>query len=69
MLFLAPVVEPVTLTAMVQDPPAAIVPPLKFKVVSLALGANVPPQEVEAPGVEATANPDGSASVKPTPRS
>src|SRR5262244_2649161 len=44
-----------------------MVPPLKVSVVSPAFGANVPPQEVLAPGVAATCNPEGSASVNPTP--
>jgi len=66
-LFFTPPVVPVMLTATVQVPLAAIVPPLKFSVVSPALGANVPPHEVDAPGVAATCRPDGSESVNPTP--
>jgi len=66
-LFLAPPVVPVTLTEIVQVPLAAIVPPLKLSEVSPAFGVNVPPQEVDAPGVAATCNPEGSGSVNPTP--
>src|SRR5262249_8242016 len=66
-LFLTPAEAPVTFTEMVQLPLAAMVPPLKLRAVSPAFGANVPPQEVLAPGVLATCNPEGSASVNPTP--
>src|SRR5262249_31904538 len=66
-LFLTPAVVPVTSTLTVQLPDAAIVPPLNVSVVSPALGVNVPPHEVDAFGVLATASPDGSVSVNPTP--
>src|SRR5262249_4586742 len=66
-LFLTPAVTPVTLTATMQVPLAAMVPLLKLRVVSPAFGANVPPQEALAPGVLATCNPAGSESVNPTP--
>jgi hypothetical protein len=66
-LFFTPAVVPVMLTATVQVPAAAMVPPEKVKVVSPAFGAKVPPQLVLAPGVEATAKPAGSVSGKPTP--
>jgi len=66
-LFLTPALVPVTVTATVQVPLAAIVPPLNDRVVSPGLGANVPPQDVEAAGVLATANPDGRLSVNATP--
>src|SRR5262249_8410842 len=39
----------------------------KLSVVSPALGVKVPPQEVLAPGVAATCNPEGSESVNATP--
>jgi hypothetical protein len=66
-LFFIPAVTPLTLTETVQVPLAVKVPPLKVSDVSPDAGVKVPPQEVEAPGVVATCNPDGSASVKPTP--
>jgi len=66
-LFLTPAVVPTTLTATVQVPLAAIVPPLNESVVSPGFGANVPPQDVDAPGVLATANPAGRLSVNATP--
>ena len=66
-LFFTPPVVPVMLTATVQVPPADTVPPLNVSVVSPALGTNVPPHDVDAPGVVATCNPDGKASVNPTP--
>src|SRR5215470_16216438 len=68
-LFFTPALVLVMLTETVQVPLGAIEPPLKLSVVSPAFGANVPPQEVLAPGVAATCNPDGSASVNPTPLS
>ena len=68
-LFFTPGVVPVMLTAIVHVPAAAIVPPEKLRVVSPAFGAKVPPQLVLAPGVEATAKPEGRGSVKATPRS
>src|SRR5262249_41684358 len=40
---------------------------LNVRLVSPAFGVNVPPHDVLAFGVEATANPDGSASINPTP--
>src|SRR5262249_40410856 len=48
-------------------PPDDMVPPLNVSDVSPAFGVNVPPHDVLAFGVEATANPDGSVSVNPTP--
>jgi len=66
-LFLTPPVVPVTFTATVHVPPPVIVPPPKVSVVSPEFGVNVPPQDVEAPGVDATCKPDGSASVNATP--
>src|SRR5215470_18305804 len=68
-LFFIPTVVPVMLTTTVQVPLAGMVPPLNVRVVSPAFGAKVPPQEVLAPGVAATCNPEGSASVNPTPLS
>ena len=65
-LFFTPAVVPVTSTATVHVPLAAIVPPLNVSVVSPALGVNVP-QPGFALGVAATCNPDGSASVNATP--
>jgi hypothetical protein len=53
-LAFAPALVPITFTVTVQVPLAAIEPPLKVSVVSPALGANVPPQVVLAPGVGAT---------------
>src|SRR5262249_40779066 len=64
-LFLTPAVVPVTFTATVQVPVPGMDPPLNVSVVSPGLGANVPPQDAEAPGVVATCNPDGSESVNP----
>jgi len=67
-LFLTPAVVPVTSTFTVQvPPPDDMVPPLNVSDVSPAFGVNVPPHDVLAFGVEATANPDGSVSVNPTP--
>jgi hypothetical protein len=67
-LFLTPAVVAVKSTFTVQvPPPAATIPPLNVREVSPAFGANVPPHPVLAFGVLATANPDGSASVNPTP--
>jgi len=48
-------------------PASAMVPPEKVRVVSPEFGAKVPPQLVLAPGVEATAKPEGRESVKLTP--
>lgn len=66
-LFFTPPVVAVTLTTIVQVPAAETVPPLNVSVVSPALGANVPPHDVDAPGVAATCNPEGKESVNPTP--
>jgi len=66
-LSFAPVDDAVTLTETVHVPSAAMAPPEKVSVVSFAFGAKVPPQLVDAPGVEATARPEGRASVKATP--
>jgi hypothetical protein len=68
-LFFTPAVVAVMLTERVHVPAAAMVPPEKVRVVSPAFGTKVPPQLLLAPGVEATAKPEGSESVKPTPRS
>jgi len=67
-LFLTPAVVAVRSTFTVQVPPAAaMVPPLNVREVSPALGVNVPPHDVLAFGVLATANPAGNESVNPTP--
>ena len=66
-LAFAPALVPITCTVTVQEPPAAIVPPLNVSVVSPGLGANVPPQVVLAPVGESTCNPEGSTSVNDTP--
>ncbi len=66
-LFFTPVVVPVTSTEMLQEPPAAIEPPLKVSEVSPTAGANVPPQVLLEFGVAATCKPAGRASVKATP--
>ena len=56
-----------TLTEMAQLEPMAIEPPLKVMDVALAVGANVPPQVLVAPGVPATTRPLGKLSTTPTP--
>ena len=65
-LFFTPAVVAVMLTETVHVPLPATVPPEKVKVVSPALGANVPHGAL-AFGVAATCRPDGNASVKLTP--
>jgi hypothetical protein len=64
-----PGVDEVTSTSTVHVPDAAIVPPLKLKLVSVATGANVgvPHPVVVVPGGLATSTPAGNASVNPTP--
>jgi len=68
-LTFAPALVAVTSTSTVQVPLAAIVPPLKLKLVSSADGDQVgEPQSVaEASGVPATFTPLGKLSVKATP--
>lgn len=66
-LFLTPTVVPVTFTTIVQVPLAGMVPPLYVNDVSPALGVNVPPHDVDAPGDAATCKPDGRPSVNATP--
>src|SRR5712692_1043501 len=66
-LFLTPAVVAVTLTASVQEAPAATVAPVRLRVVLPAAGAKAPPQVLLAPGTAATCRPDGSVSLKPTP--
>jgi hypothetical protein len=55
-LFFKPLVVAVTSTETVHDPLAAMVPPVKVRVVSDAAGANVgvPQDEEDALGSEAT---------------
>jgi hypothetical protein len=65
-LFFTPAVVAVMLTEAVHVPLAALVPPVKLRVVSPALGAKVP-HDVLAFGVVATCRPEGNASVKLTP--
>jgi len=64
-----PAVELVTSTSTVHVPEAAILPPLKLKLVSVATGANagVPHPVVVIPGGLATSTPAGNASVNATP--
>jgi hypothetical protein len=64
-----PAVELVTSTSTVHVPEAAILPPLKLKLVSVATGANVgvPHPVVVVPGGLDTSTPAGNASVNPTP--
>ena len=68
-LAFAPALVTVTSTSTVQVPLAAIVPPLKLKLVSSADGdhVGVPHPLVEASGVPATFTPLGKLSVKATP--
>jgi hypothetical protein len=68
-LTLAPAVVPVTLTATVQVPLAAMVPPEKLTDVLPAAGVNVgePQPVVETFGIADTCRPAGNESVKPTP--
>jgi len=66
-LVLSPVVEPVTLTVMVQLEPAVRLAPLKLTVDEPAVAVAVPPQEFVKLGVAATTKPAGSESVKLTP--
>ena len=66
-LAFAPAMVPMMFTFTVQEPAAAIEPPLNVSVVSPAIGANVPPQVVTTPGVAATCKPEGSTSVNATP--
>jgi hypothetical protein len=66
-LSFTPAVVPFTSTFTVQLPLAGIAPPPKVRVVSVAAGANVPPQVVLELGVAATSNPDGSVSENATP--
>lgn len=65
-LFFTPGDVAVTLTETVHVPLAAKVPAEKVRVVSPALGANVPHGALLF-GVAATCRPDGNASAKPTP--
>src|SRR5215470_5869661 len=66
-LFLTPDVVSFTSTLKVQLPPAATMPPLKFRLVSPVAGMNVPPQVSVVFGGAATIMPLGKVSVNPTP--
>lgn len=63
-LFLTPAVAPVTVTAIVQDEPAAIVPPVKVSRLP-PLTTKLPPQTVDVPFT--AVKPDGKGSVNATP--
>src|SRR5215831_9552079 len=66
-LFLIPGVVSFTSTLRVQLPPAATIPPEKFRLVSPGFGAKEPPQVSVALAGVATIMPLGKVSVKPTP--
>src|SRR5688572_6852058 len=68
-LFFVPLVVAMTSTVTVQEPLAAIVPPLNEMEVIPATGEKVgePHPEVEAFGVAATSVPAGKVSEKATP--
>src|SRR5712692_5501787 len=61
----APVV--VMFTLMLQDPPAATVPPLRPTVVPPAVAEKVPPQALDALGGLDTCKPAGRLSVNASP--
>lgn len=67
-LFCSPAAMPVTFTENVQEPLAAIVPPLRLITFVPAVAVIVPPPQVPVRplGVEIT-KPAGSVSLKPTP--
>jgi len=66
-LFFCPLVAPVTVTTMVHDPLAAMVPPVSVIRVTLVLViAREPVLHAEEVAVVAV-RPDGNVSVKPTP--
>jgi hypothetical protein len=66
-LFLTPAVVPVTFTEIWQFALAAKVAPDRFTEVAPDVAVKVPVQVVEMPGLDATANPAGSESVKEMP--
>src|SRR5215471_15720759 len=66
-LVFEPAVVTCTDTLITQLLPAAIIPPLNVRLVSPALGANVPPQVSVAFGGLATTSPAGNVSVNATP--
>ena len=66
-LFWTPVVVPVTLTTMVQEPLAASVPPLRLMELEPAAAVTAPPHiPLTTLGVDTT-TPEGKASVKEMP--
>ena len=66
-LFLTPVVVPVTLTVMVQLPLAARVPPLSEILPEPATAVTVPPHVLVSPFGVATTNPAGRLSLNERP--
>src|SRR5580700_7517174 len=67
-LFCAPAIMPTTLTANVQEAPAARLAPERPTLFEPAAAVIVPPPQLPArPLGVATVSPDGKASVKPIP--
>lgn len=67
-LFCAPAVVPTTLTANVQEAPAARLAPERLTLFEPAAAVIVPPPQLPArPLGDATPRPDGKGSVKPMP--
>lgn len=64
-----PLTEPVTFRATVQEPPGAILAPVRVAVPASAGAVAVPPQVLARPLGVATTRPAGKASVKATPAS
>jgi hypothetical protein len=66
-LTLLPEVVVVTFTLTAQEAPAAIVPPLRLRLLDPATPVAVPPQVLLMPEGFATTNPEGKLSVTATP--
>src|SRR5690349_21655093 len=66
-LFFAPVFVPFTLTTMVQEPPAAIAPPVNLTWLDPAVAVTLPWQTPLRPLGVATTSPAGKLSVNATP--
>src|SRR5215471_2051742 len=67
LLFLTPVVVPVTFTETAQEPLAAIVPAERLTLDDPAAAVAVPPHVLLRLGVAATTRPAGRLSVNATP--
>ena len=66
-MFFPPTVVPVTFTAKVQEPLAAMVPPERLMLPDPATAVAVPPHVLVSPLGVATTRPEGRLSVNATP--